>query len=103
MQELAVAMHRNNANSVVTHQRSQAPLMLKYLFVSYYMYFTVEVGSPFFIVGMTLGELRQLYFRLREEVFIGGMLSASKKSDALESLLQQQFGDKRMSEVEFPK
>ena len=74
-----------------------------------YMYivwcsFIIVINLPcFFVVGMTLGELRQLYFRMREEVFVGGMFSVSKKTDALEALLQQQFGDKCMNDVEFPK
>ena len=66
--------------------------------------FIIVTNSPFFfVVGMTLGELRQLYFRMSEEVFSGGMFSVSKKTDALETLLQQQFGDKCMNDVEFPK
>ena len=55
------------------------------------------------IVGMSLSEVRQLYFQLREEVFAGGVLSITKRTDALENMLKTQFKNKRLKDVEYPK
>ena len=52
---------------------------------------------------MSLPELRQLYFLLREEVFVGGLLSTPRRTEALERILKEQFKEKRMTDVEFPK
>ena len=52
---------------------------------------------------MSLGEVRQLYFQLREEVFAGGVLSITKRTDALENMLKTQFKNKRLKDVEYPK
>ena len=75
------------------------------IFIVFYFYF-YELFNPFlslFSVGMSLGEVRQLYFQLREEVFAGGVLSISKRTDALEKMLKTQFKDKRLKDVEYPK
>ena len=52
---------------------------------------------------MSLNELRQLYFQLREDVFAGGLLSISRRTETLEHMLKQQFKDKRMNDVDYPK
>ena len=52
---------------------------------------------------MSLPELRQLYFLLREEVFVGGLLSTPRRTEAFERILKEQFKEKRMTDVEFPK
>ena len=54
-------------------------------------------------VGLTLPELRQMYFRMREEVLCGGVMSTAKKTDALEHLLKSNFGNINMRDKEFPK
>lgn len=54
-------------------------------------------------VGLTLPELRQMYFRMREEVLCGGLMSTAKKTDALEHLLKSNFGNINMRDKEFPR
>lgn len=54
-------------------------------------------------MGISLAELRQLYFRMREEVLCGGLMSVSKKTDALEHLLRSTFGNMNMKDKEYPK
>lgn len=52
---------------------------------------------------MSLGEIRQLYFQLCEDVFTGGVLSISRRTEALEHMLKHQFKNKRLSDVDYPK
>ena len=52
---------------------------------------------------MQLPELRQLYFQLREKVFSGGIMSTAKRSEELEIMLRQQFKNKCMSDVDYPR
>ena len=66
------------------------------MYMSYIIYLSI-------LVGMSLPELRQLYFLLREEVFVGGLLSTPRRTEALERILKEQFKEKRMADVEFPK
>jgi calcium-independent phospholipase A2 len=54
-------------------------------------------------LGMSLAELRQLYFQLRENVFAGGMLSVARRTEALEQILKEQFKNKKMCDVDYPK
>ena len=54
-------------------------------------------------VGMSLPELRQLYFELREEVFSGGLMSSARRTEALEYILRKQFRDICMNDEHFPK
>lgn len=66
------------------------------MYISYIIYLSI-------LVGMSLPELRQLYFLLREEVFVGGLLSTPRRTEAFERILKEQFKEKRMTDVEFPK
>ena len=40
---------------------------------------------------------------MREEVLCGGLMSVSKKTDALEHLLRSTFGNMNMRDKEYPK
>lgn len=72
------------------------------MYISYLIYLSIDVYLSI-LVGMSLPELRQLYFLLREEVFVGGLLSIPRRTEALERILKEQFKEKRMTDVEFPK
>ena len=52
---------------------------------------------------MSLPELRQFYFEIREEVFGGGLMSSARRTEALEYILRKQFRDICMNDEHFPK
>lgn len=52
----------------------------------------------------TLGELRQLYFKMKDKVFGTERLGFAYNTEALEHLLIQEFGTTmRLTDQEFPK
>ena len=60
--------------------------------------------TPFLAAKMSLKEIRQLYFKLKEEVFANPNFGIGFNTDALERLLLELPGAKmRMSEVRSPK
>lgn len=55
------------------------------------------------VAKRSLPQLRQLYFRMKDKVFKNERLGFSYNTDALEEILQEEFGEITMSEVEFPR
>ena len=51
----------------------------------------------------SLRELRQLYFRMKDEVFGRGRFGMAYNTDKLEEILKQEFGDIKMSDVQYPR
>ena len=51
----------------------------------------------------SLRELRQLYFRLKDEVFGSGRLGLGYDTSKLEEILKSEFGDMKMSDVQYPR
>jgi len=54
--------------------------------------------------GKSLAQLRQLYFRLKEQVFSRSRMGYAYNSKALEELLKEELGTElRMCDVNYPK
>ena len=51
----------------------------------------------------TLRELRQLYFRLKDDVFGKGRFGMAYNTNKLEEILKHEFGDMKMSDVNYPR
>ena len=51
----------------------------------------------------SLYELRQLYFKLKDEVFGKSRKSVAYNTEALERILKKELGDQRMSDVKYPR
>ena len=56
------------------------------------------------IAKKSLQELRQLYFKLKDQVFARDRMGFAYNTDALESILKEEFGeDMVMSDCQFPR
>ena len=51
----------------------------------------------------SLAQLRQLYFKMKDKVFKNDRLGFAYNTEALENILQEEFGEVKMNDVEFPK
>ena len=57
----------------------------------------------FYVGGKSLSELRQLYFRIKDEIFAKGRYGFGWDSDAYEELLQQYLDPKmKLMDVKHP-
>ena len=50
----------------------------------------------------SLAQMRQLYFKMKDKVFKNERLGFSYNTDALEAILQEEFGELKMSDRDFP-
>ena len=51
----------------------------------------------------SLREIRQLFFRLKDEVFGSGRLGLGYNTKGLEEIFKNVFGDMTMSDVQYPR
>ena len=51
----------------------------------------------------SLREIRQLYFRLKDEVFGSGRLGIGYNTKRLEEILKDEFGGMKMSDIQYPR
>jgi len=58
--------------------------------------------SVFAAARRSLAQMRQLYFKMKDTVFKNERLGFSYDTDALEAILQEEFGELRMSDRDFP-
>ena len=69
--------------------------------------YTVDKLMHYFLfplAGKTVKELRQLFFRMKDEVFANPKFGVVFNSEALEKMLKDAIGPtKRMSEIKHPK
>ena len=72
-------------------------------FLSFRLFFVSNI--QIIAVGKkTLKEIRQLYFRLREDVFGSGRLGMGYDTPKLEEILQHEFGTKMtMDDISYPR
>jgi len=60
--------------------------------------------SHFTVAKKTLCQLRQLYFKLKDEVFSNDRIGFAYNTEALEKLLKEELGmDMTMNDVKFPR
>ena len=53
--------------------------------------------------GMTLSDVRDLYIRMAPTIFGGNFLYASRRSNDMEKLMRETFGEKKMNYIKEPK
>ena len=63
-----------------------------------------EIYTLFYIPGgMTLSDVRDLYIRMAPTIFGGNFLYASRRSNDMEKLMRETFGEKKMNCIKEPK
>ena len=63
-----------------------------------------KYATSFSAAKKNLSELRQLYFKLKDQVFSSGRLRVGYDTDALEEVLKETFGtDATMADCRYPK
>lgn len=65
---------------------------------------SITFSTLFYSAKKSLFELRQLYFRMKDEVFAHDRLGFAYNTDALETILKEEFGTHMtMADVQSPK
>jgi len=80
------------------------PVVNLYLCLHTYILLSLPPTHPHKIkADKSLNELRQLYFKLKDEVFGKSRASVAYNTEALERILKKELGDQRMSDVKYPR